>query len=93
MFHSLFHVFCQYLLENYGLNERITRLVDSTRIHIMPSMNPDGFERGREKDRASIQGRANANGQDLNRNFPDQFVHSGAGKTEPETEAVMKWSR
>lgn len=35
----------QYLLQNYGRDPRITRLVDTTEIFLMPSMNPDGFER------------------------------------------------
>lgn len=34
----------QYLLQNYGKVERVTRLVDSVDIHLMPSMNPDGYE-------------------------------------------------
>jgi carboxypeptidase D len=33
-------LFAKYICENYGLNQRITDLVDKTRIHIMPSMNP-----------------------------------------------------
>ena len=82
----------QHLLEGYGLNDRITALVDSTRIHIMPTMNPDGFEMSREGDRDSLSGRANANNHDLNRNFPDQF-RRGSPKAEPEVAAVMKWSQ
>lgn len=38
----------QYICEMYGLNERITKLVDNTRMHIMPSMNPDGYEMATE---------------------------------------------
>lgn len=34
----------QYLLQNYGRNERVTELVNSTDIFLMPSLNPDGFE-------------------------------------------------
>nr|CAD7408304.1 unnamed protein product [Timema poppensis] len=34
----------QYLLQNYGTDNRVTTIVNSTDIFIMPSMNPDGFE-------------------------------------------------
>ncbi|XP_037777657.1 carboxypeptidase D-like isoform X2 [Penaeus monodon] len=82
----------QYLLEGYGVNDRVTSLVNDTRIHIMPTMNPDGFEAGNEGDFAGVVGRANANNRDLNRNFPDQyFTNQQNHVQEPETSAVMKW--
>ena len=34
----------EYLCENYNTDPRIKKLVDSTNIFILPSMNPDGFE-------------------------------------------------
>lgn len=42
--------------------EALTELVDSTEIHIMPLHNPDGYVAGT---------RNNANGVNLNRNFPE----------------------
>lgn len=35
----------QYLLDQYGKDDRISRLVNETDIYLMPSMNPDGFEK------------------------------------------------
>ena len=85
----------KYLCEGYGRNDRVTKLVDSTRIHILPTMNPDGFEVGHEGDAQSTLGRANGHGKDLNRNFPDQYITKEGENAvqEPETLAVMAWTR
>lgn len=78
---------------NYGRNANLTKMVDNTRIHLMPSMNPDGYELAAEGNNRQdwIIGRSNANNVDLNRNFPDQFFKSVTGPPQLETLAVMKW--
>eukprot|EP01089_Gocevia_fonbrunei_P012604 TRINITY_DN3025_c0_g1_i1.p1 TRINITY_DN3025_c0_g1~~TRINITY_DN3025_c0_g1_i1.p1 ORF type:complete len:457 (+),score=79.41 TRINITY_DN3025_c0_g1_i1:49-1419(+) len=70
-----------HLCTSYSTDPAIKKLIDSTDIYIMPSMNPDGFE---------LCQRGNKNYRDLNRNFPDQFQSNTP--TEPEVLALMEWS-
>lgn len=83
----------KYMCERYGVDGRISKLVNTTRMHFLYSMNPDGYEISHEGDKSSANGRSNANNIDLNRNFPDQY---GTDKynavTEPEVAAVMSWT-
>lgn len=52
----------------------ITKLVENTEIHVMPSMNPDGFEKAYTPNNwpscDGVNGRNNARNVDLNRDFP-----------------------
>ncbi len=58
-----------HLASSYGKDSRITALMDNTDIHILPSMNPDGFE---------VRLRNNLQGKDLNRNWPlDNSAYGG----------------
>ncbi|CAG0903852.1 unnamed protein product [Cyprideis torosa] len=91
----------------YGKVDRVTKLLDETRIYIMPSMNPDGHEHAYEEyqrlrtsslprsdpTQIVLPGRANANGVDLNRDFPDDLIpRSVLAERQPETQAVMDWA-
>ncbi|CAJ1054633.1 Hypothetical predicted protein [Xyrichtys novacula] len=72
------------------------QLLNSTRIHILPTMNPDGYDSS-NTDCTYSTGRFNANGIDLNRNFPDAFAGLrrkqpvDEEKREAEVRAVMAW--
>lgn len=59
----------QYLLQNYGIDPYVTNLVDNLEIWINPLANPDGTYRTGNEIINPV--RDNANGYDLNRNFPD----------------------
>ncbi|XP_074039541.1 carboxypeptidase D svr [Leptinotarsa decemlineata] len=90
---ELLLVLIKYLCERYGIDSRITSLLDTTRIHLLPSMNPDGYEISKEGDPSSLLGRNNAHDYDLNRNFPDQYgVNKYNEIIQPETQAVIDWS-
>lgn len=82
-----------YLLTKYDVEPRISELVNNTDIYIMPSMNPDGFERSTEGDCLGDNGgRGNGRQIDLNRHFPDQFGGTTTNPTDvPEVMAVIRW--
>ncbi|KAL0114982.1 hypothetical protein PUN28_010506 [Cardiocondyla obscurior] len=100
---ELLIILAQYLLDRYGKDDRITRLVNQTDIYLMPSMNPDGFEtslEGKCESKEDFSGRENANHVDLNRDFPDQFDRrfsqfkkgiSILNGRQNETVAMMTW--
>jgi len=72
------------LTQSYDSIPGIRDLVDSREIWFMPMLNPDGNALGNVPN-----ARYNANGVDLNRNFP---VPNGATPTaQPETKAMMDW--
>jgi hypothetical protein len=58
-----------FLLKNYPGNARVKNIVDNLEIWINPLANPDGMYR--TGNIMSSPTRFNANGVDLNRNFPD----------------------
>ena len=60
----------QHLCLSYGKDDLVTRLVNTTRIHIMPVLNMDGYELASEGDCSSNKGRNNARDVDINSNFP-----------------------
>lgn len=47
-----------YLVTSYQHDPVVTRLMNSTRIHILPSMNPDGFETEKYPSCQSFKGRS-----------------------------------
>jgi len=77
----------RYLTENYATDPRVKRIVDTTDIHLLPSVNPDGN---------AADTRENANDEDLNRAFPGwmdlDLPRSELIKDrEKEVKAMMNW--
>lgn len=82
-----------YLVNASPTNKQVGALLESAYIHLVPSMNPDGFELSLEGQCMTSKGRANANGFDLNRNFPDFFSieNYDPNNEQPETRAIRIW--
>lgn len=79
-----------YLLQNYGINDEVTQLVDGLDIWINPLANPDGTYYGGNN---TVNGarRGNANNVDMNRNYPDpeDGPHPDGNAWQPETVYFM----
>jgi hypothetical protein len=75
------------LLTSYGTDARITNLVNNIEIWINPNSNPDGTYYGGNNTVANAR-RYNANGIDINRNFPTP-AGSPSGSRQVETQAMI----
>ncbi|KAK7871867.1 hypothetical protein R5R35_006452 [Gryllus longicercus] len=80
----------EYLLSHYTSNRRVQWLLNNTRIHLLPSANPDGFEKASVSCGELSGYRNNIRDVDLNSNFPDIFESNDIPRQE-ETKAIMKW--
>jgi carboxypeptidase D len=77
----------EWLCANYQTDPTAKKIIDQSHLYLVPSMNPDGYAAGK---------RTNANGVDLNRDFPDHFNNptcTPTGKEQPETTAMMDWTQ
>ena len=76
-----------YLMANYGSDTQVTGIIDGVELWIVPLMNPDGYDR-------SPRTRYNAQGIDLNRNFPEWMngdPNTPDGRA-TEVQVIMNWS-
>lgn len=83
---ELLMLLANWICDNYLKDPLAKLIVENVHLHLLPSMNPDGF---------TLRRRGNANNIDLNRDFPDQFfpTNGDISSRQPETRAIMKWLR
>ncbi|KMT19605.1 hypothetical protein BVRB_1g012210 [Beta vulgaris subsp. vulgaris] len=75
-----------WLCDNHVTDPLAKLIVKNVHLHLLPSMNPDGY---------ALRKRGNAKNVDLNRDFPDQFfaMNDLEDIRQPETKAIMRWSQ
>ncbi|KAL5779034.1 hypothetical protein ACOSQ2_009771 [Xanthoceras sorbifolium] len=83
---ELLLLLANWICDNHMKDPLARLIVENLHLHILPSMNPDGF---------ALKRRGNANNIDLNRDFPDQFfpLNNDVDARQPETRAIMSWLR
>ncbi|HPE18970.1 MAG TPA: M14 family zinc carboxypeptidase [Tenuifilaceae bacterium] len=79
-----------YFLSNYGSDTRVDNMVNNLAIYINPNANPDGtYNYGNHTVSGST--RSNANGVDINRDFPDPRIGANSPYT-TETQVFMNYA-
>ncbi|KDO83812.1 hypothetical protein CISIN_1g0372022mg, partial [Citrus sinensis] len=83
---ELLILLANWICDNHVKDSLARLIVENMHLHILPSMNPDGY---------ALKRRGNANNIDLNRDFPDQFfpMNNDEEACQPETRAIMSWVR
>ncbi|XP_065890606.1 carboxypeptidase B-like [Dysidea avara] len=98
-----------YLLENYGNNDDVTKLLDSVEFIFIPFVNPDGYAYTWSNDRLWRKNRRSGSpcdGVDLNRNYDEHWSEGGSSsnpcsetyhgtgpESEPETQNTANYFR
>jgi hypothetical protein len=82
----------QHLVDDYGKDEKVTYLLDRTRVVIIPALNVDGYVYSWENDRLWRKNRKGGYGIDLNRNFAKGWEGSSdqSSETYPGEEAFSE---
>jgi len=94
--------FIDYMLSHQHKDTNVDYVMRHTRIHVVVSLNPDGAEvasssaaTSSTSDCLSFDGRFNANGIDLNRDFHLESYYCSESVSErrgqPETKAIVAW--
>ena len=80
--------YMQWLLENYGIDERATYVIDRTQLYFVPVVNPDGYEINRIGNpsggglwRKNARNNGTTTGVDLNRNWPYEWGFDDSGSS------------
>ena len=79
-----------YMVKYQSIDSDLDFVMKNSRLHILITINPDGFVQTIVPDCESTNGHYNYNNFDLNRNFPDAF-ECQADPIQPETKAIAKW--
>jgi carboxypeptidase D len=77
----------EWLCANYQTDPTAKQIVDGAHLYLVPTLNPDGY---------AARTRYNANGVDLNRDFPDRFSNptcAPTGNEQPETTAMIDFTQ
>ena len=86
---TLLHLI-DYMIKYQSIDSNVDFIMKNTRVHVLVSMNPDGFEKSVQGDCVGSAGHLNENNVNLNRNFPDYF-ECNTIPIQPETQSVINW--
>ncbi|MBI1193742.1 MAG: hypothetical protein GC205_11300 [Bacteroidetes bacterium] len=80
--------YMNWLLENYGSDDRATYVINNAQLYFVPVVNPDGYEINRISNpgggglwRKNARNNGGSTGVDLNRNWPYEWGYDDAGSS------------
>jgi len=80
--------YMNWLLENYGIDERATYVIKNAQLYFVPVVNPDGYEINRISNpmggglwRKNARNNGTSTGVDLNRNWPYEWGFDNVGSS------------